>query len=82
MLDLMEKDIEFTLSEKVLIDCITNHIDQLPDMKISELAKNTYTSNATVVRLSRKLGFSGIVIAILPESIRGFRYLLTLFRCV
>lgn len=59
MLDLMEKDIEFTLSEKVLIDYITNHIAQLPDMTISELAKNTYTSNATIVRLSRKLGFSG-----------------------
>ena len=49
----------FTVSEKVLIDYIESHIDELTDMKIGELAEKTYTSNATIVRLSRKLGFAG-----------------------
>ena len=50
---------DYTISEKVLIDYIEGHIQELPDMKISELAERTYTSNATIVRLSRKLGFAG-----------------------
>lgn len=50
---------DYTISEKVLIDYIESHIQELPDMKISELAERTYTSNATIVRLSRKLGFAG-----------------------
>ena len=48
-----------TISEQVLIEYIENHVSELPEMKISELAEKTYTSNATIVRLSRKLGFAG-----------------------
>ncbi len=59
MQKLFEESDDYTISEKVLIDYIESHIQELPDMKISELAEKTYTSNATIVRLSRKLGFAG-----------------------
>lgn len=50
---------DLTITEKVLIDYISSHVSELPKMKISELAEKTYTSNATIVRLSRKLGYAG-----------------------
>lgn len=59
MQKLIELNDDYTISEKVLVDYIEAHIDELPEMKISELAEKTYTSNATIVRLSRKLGFAG-----------------------
>lgn len=59
-MDILNKtNSSLTISEQVLIEYIENHISELPEMKISELAEKTYTSNATIVRLSRKLGFAG-----------------------
>ena len=36
-----------------------NHLDLLEELSINDLAKKTYTSNATIIRLCRKTGYSG-----------------------
>lgn len=46
-------------SEQVIVDYITANKEEFTGMKIGELAKATYTSNATIIRLCRKLGMEG-----------------------
>ncbi|MGK0552773.1 MurR/RpiR family transcriptional regulator [Enterococcus faecalis] len=48
-----------TLTEKRIADYIVHHIMDIPKLSISELAKNTYASHSAVVRLCKKLGYSG-----------------------
>lgn len=45
--------------EKDVARYILSHMDQIPDMSASQLAKASLTSKATVVRLGQKLGLSG-----------------------
>jgi len=42
-----------------LLEFIINHIDHALQMGVREIAKRNYTSPATVVRLSKKLGYKG-----------------------
>ncbi|MCR5230458.1 MAG: MurR/RpiR family transcriptional regulator [Solobacterium sp.] len=49
----------FTSSETVIADFILNNSEAVSDMGITELAEKTFTSNATVLRLIRKLGIGG-----------------------
>lgn len=59
----------FSASEKVIIDFLSNH--NFSNLTIGELAKKTATSNATIIRLSKKAGFKGfseLKIALIKEN--------------
>lgn len=49
----------FTTTEKRIADYIRVHIETAVYMTIEELAKETYTSHSAIIRLCKKLGFSG-----------------------
>lgn len=50
---------DLTSSEKVVADFILGLGLEVNDLSTSEIAKNTFTSPATAVRLAKKIGFSG-----------------------
>lgn len=54
-----EKD-QFTLTELTVIDWLNEHENRIYDLSISEIAVETFSSPATVSRVIRKCGFSGI----------------------
>lgn len=58
ILDISQEN-KYTETEKEVIDYLMNHLDLLDELSISDLAKKTYTSNATIIRLCRKTGYSG-----------------------
>ena len=45
--------------KKDVAEYILSHLDQISELSAGELAKASYTSKATVVRLSQKLGLNG-----------------------
>ncbi len=49
----------FSVREKEIIDYIIANSEDFVAMTIDKLAKATFTSNGTIIRLCRKLGFSG-----------------------
>ena len=49
----------FTYTELKVIDYILEHSEQFEDLTINELAGNSFSSNATIIRICRKLGFEG-----------------------
>lgn len=54
------KQIElFTKTETKVIDYILQTSDQLKNMSINTLAMNSFSSNATIIRICHKLGFEG-----------------------
>ncbi|MCI9093127.1 MAG: MurR/RpiR family transcriptional regulator [Coprobacillus sp.] len=55
----LEFELDFTQSEKEISEYILNHGDAILNMSIKELAKKTYTSPATIVRLCKKIGLDG-----------------------
>ena len=56
----MEKKLDdLTLSQKRLVQCILLNYNNVPYMSAAELAGKVGVSDATVVRLSQALGFSG-----------------------
>lgn len=55
----LEFELEFSESEKEIARYILNHGDNVLSMSVKELAKNTYTSPATIVRLCKKIGLEG-----------------------
>ena len=55
----LKEERDFTSHEKDVARYILSHMDQIPDMSASQLAKASLTSKATVVRLGQKLGLSG-----------------------
>lgn len=55
----LEFEIDFTESEKLLANYILNHGDEVIKMPIASLAKATYTSPATIIRLCKKIGAQG-----------------------
>jgi len=60
---LIQQKLEYldTLSpnEKIVAQYIINHKEDIKHLSINEIAKKTYTSPSTTVRLSQKLGFNG-----------------------
>lgn len=50
---------DFAASEKVLIDYILEKKELIKDKTTKQIAKETYTSASTLVRIAQKLGFSG-----------------------
>lgn len=55
----LEFELEFSHSEKQIARYILNHGDDVLGMSVKELAKKTYTSPATIVRLCKKIGLEG-----------------------
>ena len=56
--ELSEKK-DFTQVERSIADFILENPDQLADLGIAELARQTYSSNAAIIRMCRKLNVSG-----------------------
>ena len=55
----LEFELEFSHSEKEIGRYILNHGEEVLNMSVKELAKKTYTSPATIVRLCKKIGLKG-----------------------
>lgn len=55
----LEFELEFSQSEKEIARYILNHGEEVLSMSVQQLAKETYTSPATIVRLCKKLGLEG-----------------------
>lgn len=55
----LEFELDFTQTEKEISHYILNHGDEVLSMSIKELAKKTYASPATIIRLCRKIGLEG-----------------------
>lgn len=55
----LEFELEFSQSEKQIAKYILNHGEEVLSMSVKELAKETYTSPATIVRLCKKIGLEG-----------------------
>lgn len=55
----LEFELDFSSSEKQLARYILNNGEKVITLSIKELAKHTYTSPATIVRLCHKLGLEG-----------------------
>lgn len=59
LLEKLEEQTNFTNHEKDVACYILENMDKVPGMSSSELAQASFTSKATVVRLSQKLGLAG-----------------------
>ena len=60
ILEQMQTEGDFTDTEKNIIQYILSDPSSLKEGTIGNIAQNTYSSNATIVRLCKKLGFQGI----------------------
>jgi DNA-binding MurR/RpiR family transcriptional regulator len=49
----------FSDTEKAVVEFFIQHFDSVVDMTTLEVAKRTFTSNASVVRVCQKLGYKG-----------------------
>lgn len=59
ILEALEAKDDFTDLEAQVADYILGHADEVVGMNISDLAKTSYTSSATIVRLCKKVGQDG-----------------------
>ncbi len=55
----LEFELEFSHSEKEIARYILKNGEEVLTMSVKQLAKNTYTSPATIVRLCKKIGLEG-----------------------
>lgn len=55
----LEFELDFTTTEKELARYILSNGESILNMSIQDLAKTTYSSPATIVRLTKKLGLNG-----------------------
>ena len=55
----LEFELDFSSSEKEIAKYILNNGDSVLGMSVKELARETYTSPATIVRLCKKIGLEG-----------------------
>lgn len=59
VIQLLKQPDHFTSTEKRLADYILNNLDHIAHLTITDLATATYTSHSAVIRLAKKLNFSG-----------------------
>jgi DNA-binding MurR/RpiR family transcriptional regulator len=59
LLTKMKNMVNFTSTEKEIATFIIKNTDKMEHLTIQELAKQTYSSHATIIRFTRKLGLSG-----------------------
>lgn len=67
----LSDQVNFSSNEKVIADYILKHLDEVTSMSIQELAKRTYTSTSSIMRLCSRLNISGfkeLKVAILQEG--------------
>ena len=50
---------KFNENDKLILDYFIQHKKQLPYLSLSDICKDLYLSNATIVRFCQKLGFKG-----------------------
>lgn len=55
----LKKEELFSSGEKNIASYITNHLHDIPNMSIQQLASLTYSSNPTILRVCRKCGAKG-----------------------
>lgn len=60
-LELLMKNKKLTDTEKELLQYIASNINSLNGVGVREIASKHFTSPATIVRMSKKLGFTGYV---------------------
>lgn len=58
-LNIFKKQISYTAAEKAVIAYLEQHTGTIDQLTITKLAHNSATSNATIIRLSHKVGCSG-----------------------
>lgn len=69
-MQLFPKNIKYTNTEKDVIHYIEHHINDIDNLTITDLAKESHTSNATIIRLSHKVncnGFKDLKVKIIKE---------------
>lgn len=76
ILDQLRQMRNFTANEVALADYVLGHVDEVARMNIGELSQASFTSNAAIVRLCRKLGLDGyrdfrVALASEAERARG-----------
>lgn len=59
LLNKLKEQSGFTNTERQVANYIYDNLDNIASMTIGELAKKTYSSNATIIRLCRKLKYQG-----------------------
>lgn len=59
IIKLKEMNEELTKSEKKLAEYILKNLKEVKDINTYELAEKSHTSQATIIRFSKKLGYSG-----------------------
>ena len=59
---------EIELFEKELIEYFVNNVSEALELGVRGVAKKKYTSTSTIMRLSKKLGYSGFI-----EMLYSFR---------
>ena len=52
---------ELSESDQQLLAYIINNMDTVLQMGVRQIAKENYTSPASVIRLSKKLGYTGFI---------------------
>lgn len=60
----------FTDAEKQVVDYLLDHLEELALLSINDLAKLSFTSNATIIRVCHKVGVQGyrqLKLALLKE---------------
>lgn len=50
---------KFSPTEQVIADYILEHPEQIADMTVQEIAEQTYAHPSTLIRIAKKLGYSG-----------------------
>ncbi len=59
ILDKLKNNKNFTDTEKQVVNYLLNHFDQIDSITINQLAKETYTSHSTIIRVCQKLSLKG-----------------------
>lgn len=58
-LEKLKEQASFTQTEKRIADYILQNLEEIPAIYIEDLAKITYTSHSAIIRLCKKLDFTG-----------------------
>lgn len=59
LLDKLRRQKDLTTTEKRIADYILQNLTTIPAINVADLAKNTYTSHSSVIRLAQKMGYDG-----------------------
>lgn len=59
ILETLRSQVGFTPTEKRIADFILQNVTDIPEIYVQELAKKTYSSHSAVIRLCKKMGYTG-----------------------